>query len=104
MVGQKHAFETSHYSTIHDLFESHLATTLKDSGAQWYRVNVGDRLKIKPTQWAIKFSKGKGQELPSGYEFEYIVRDIQIDYYKRNFTVVEGNFPLVKITIYLERA
>lgn len=100
--------ETTAYTKIRDLFESHLKesfndpSNLKQYGIDVYKIKIGDKIDIFPSKWTLWFCKDKNIPLGDKYDFKYEVSDIKLEYYTKNPTH-ELELPLLEIMIVLKR-
>lgn len=92
-------FETSHYGDINKFFSTHLFTTKKSDGKDWYGMKVGDALVLEPTHHASILAKGA--ELSEKYKSKYEVVNIRIEYYGTDPTKAPPT-PTLKVMIYLK--
>ena len=105
--GKPDSIETTAYSGMQDLFESHFrvafndAENLKQYGIDVYKIKIGDELKVYPSKWTNWFCKDKGLPIGDNYEFNYRVADIVIIYYSKN-PGAEGDLPKLEIKVELE--
>ena len=102
-------FETSEYTGVQDFFETHLSDSvnneddLEQYGIMTYKLKVGDTVKLKPSKWAIGFAKEhKVIDDNKEYEYNYVVKDIELKMYSRN-PKAEGDIPKLSIQILLSR-
>lgn len=106
--GSQDPIETTEYTSVDDLFKSHLHETFNDPaklrqyGIDVYRIRIGDKIKIFPSKWSIQFCKEKSITLSEDYNFSYEVINISIEYYSSNPSNDSG-FPLIEMTIELRK-
>jgi len=88
--GPEHLLETSVDQGIQELFESHLQSTyanlhnLKQYGIDAYRIKIGDKLKLSPSNKTRQFCQEKGIPMGNDYDFSYEVSNIIMDFYSKN--------------------
>lgn len=105
--GKPDSIETTAYSGMQDLFESHFkgafydAENLKQYGIDVFKIKIGDELKVYPSKWTNCFCEDKGLPIGDNYDFNYRVADIEIKYYSKN-PAVEGDLPKLEIKVKLE--
>lgn len=108
IVDSREPIETTEYTGIQDLFESHLPETLNDInnlqqyGIDVYRIKIGDILRISPSKWTSKFCEEKGLEVGDDYDISYEVVNFIVDYYSKHPNNDSG-LPLLKMIIELTR-
>ncbi|CAA0235164.1 hypothetical protein [Tenacibaculum maritimum] len=104
--GQKHSFETSHYTGVEAFFYEHLKnsinTTYDFDDVNIYNIEIGDKLYISQTNWSIEFRKKHGldDDLPD-YEIEYEIINVKIEFLSKSINT-ETNLPRMKIIIILK--
>lgn len=104
------SWETSEYTTVQDFFETHLKESinnddgLKESGIDVYKIKTGDIITLKPSKWAVQFSKEHNLEAHTEeYNYPYRIKNIELKMFSRN-PKSDADIPKLKITISLERA
>lgn len=95
--------EYSPYSGVQDFFENHLLEALVNNNQlKFYRLKVGDSIKLNPSDWAKGFVEKEEIEIDKSYEFEYEINNIEIEYFPQN-PKTDTQLPLFSVNIMLNR-
>lgn len=99
-------FETSIYTGLEEFFSEHLIQSnidqkMKLEGINVFKIQVGDKIIVSPSQWAIRFrEKHDLSDDNSNYEIEYTVEDIKMEFFTINPNS-DSDKPVLRIKIYL---
>ena len=105
IVGESNNLETSFYSEIENLLSSHLKLTpagdMASLGVNVYKLNIGTKVTIAPSDWAVRFSEEKNLELGTEYGRTYEIVDIKFEYCSKH-PHADLETPFVVITVFLK--
>ncbi len=102
--GQSNNFETSFYAEIENLFAAHLKlpqdSHMESLGVNLYKLKIGTKVTIGPSEWAMNFCEEKNLEMGTEYGKTFEISDIEIEYCSKHpHRAIDTPFMIITIIL-----